>query len=506
MPFGLTSAPRVFTKVMRPVVTFLRAQGIRLVIYLDDLLVLAQSRERLIQYRSLILDLFENLGFLINYPKSVLTPTQEIIFLGFWVSTVTLHLLLLKEKVTQAVREAQNLIREGTTSARQLSRLIGRFTSTLPAILPGPLHYRGLQQLKHSALRLGGYDETLPLTTEARNDLEWWSQDLAQVNGRGLIRESPSMTISSDASLSGWGAVYLQQRIGGPWTEVEKRLHIYCLELLGATFAIQAFAKDRRDIVIQILLDNATAVAYINHMGGTRSHHLWNLAKTLWDWCLQRRILLVASHIPGVVNVEADFMSRTVVDRHDWQLSKTVFHQLNALWGPLEVDLFASRVTKQLARFFSWKPDPLAEATDAFKQSWRGFLGFANPPWGLVGRCLQHVLQEETTIVLITPLWPAQPWFPALFPLLLDFPRLLPEAPDLITNFSEDRIPLPEGASTLAAWYISGSHTRTQDFQTRQLHSSWPPGGVPQPRITTPAGGSGRIGVTTHTPIQFLPL
>ncbi len=68
-------------------------------------------------------------------------------------------------------------------------------------------------------------------------------------------------------------------------------------------------------------------------------------------------------------NVEADYLSRTMIDRHDWQLNPVVFQCFNTLWGPLEVDLFASRVTRQLDRFFSWKPDPLAEAVDAFRQS-----------------------------------------------------------------------------------------------------------------------------------------
>ena len=52
--------------------------------------------------------------------------------------------------------------------------------------------------------------------------------------------------------------------------------------------------------------------------------------------------------------------------------------------GPLEVDLFASRLTHQLPQFFSLKPDPLAIATDAFLQDWGPLKGYANPPWGLL--------------------------------------------------------------------------------------------------------------------------
>ena len=95
--------------------------------------------------------------------------------------------------------------------------------------------------------------------------------------------------------------------------EEEKSLHINCLELMGVKFAVQAFAKDKQILVVQIHLDNATAVAYINHMGGTRSPQLTAIARSLWGWCLQRQILLVASHIVGVTNVEADYLLRTVI-------------------------------------------------------------------------------------------------------------------------------------------------------------------------------------------------
>jgi len=43
--------------------------------------------------------------------------------------------------------------------------------------------------------------------------------------------------------------------------------------------------------------------------------------------------------------------------------------------GPLEVDLFASCLTKQLPQFYSWRADPEAAATDAFMQDWSQSLG-----------------------------------------------------------------------------------------------------------------------------------
>ena len=46
-PFGLSSMPRVFTKVLKPIVGFLRQVGCRLIIYLDDILIIYHNRDQL---------------------------------------------------------------------------------------------------------------------------------------------------------------------------------------------------------------------------------------------------------------------------------------------------------------------------------------------------------------------------------------------------------------------------------------------------------------------------
>ena len=166
--------------------------------------------------------------------------------------------------------------------------------------------------------------------------------------------------------MTGWGAVCEGTRTGGPWSQAKRMLHINCLELTAATLVVQAFAKDRLGISILLQLGNQTAVAYINHLGGTVSLQFVQLAKTLWLWTLQRDITLLAQHIPGVTNQVADEESKTTKDRLDWKLSLKVFQKINAIWGPLEVNLFSSRLSSQLPRFFSWRPDSQAEATDAF--------------------------------------------------------------------------------------------------------------------------------------------
>jgi len=188
---------------------------------------------------------------------------------------------------------------------------------------------------------------------------------------------------------------------GGPQ---RKPLTINYLELLAAFLALQCFIKHSNGITIQMKLDNVTAVTYINKLGGTHSEALCQLALTIWDWCVQRDVFLVAEHLPGKDNITADRESQSMKNCCDWMLNPRVFQQIQRQMGPLQTDLFASRLTKQLQNFYSWRPDPEALA-DAFNHDWAQTSGFANPPWCLIARCLSQIKIQKARVVMITPLW-----------------------------------------------------------------------------------------------------
>ena len=99
LPFGLSSALYVFTKLLKPVVGTLRQLGIRIIVYLDDMLLMAQSKEMLKQHLATVLHTLIGLGFIINTSKSVFTPTQELEFLGFLLNTLLMTISLPWKKV-----------------------------------------------------------------------------------------------------------------------------------------------------------------------------------------------------------------------------------------------------------------------------------------------------------------------------------------------------------------------------------------------------------------------
>ena len=87
LPFGLSSAPWVFTKTTKPIVAILRTMGLRMIMYIDDILILSETESLSREQTAGLIFLLENLGFIISYPKSFLTSSKRIEFLGFIVDS-----------------------------------------------------------------------------------------------------------------------------------------------------------------------------------------------------------------------------------------------------------------------------------------------------------------------------------------------------------------------------------------------------------------------------------
>ena len=152
--FGVAPAPRIFTKLLRPVIQALRAAGIRCVPYLDDILIMAPSREACLRQSQAAVDLLVRLGFLIS-PKSCLDPSQTREFLGMLIDSHRLQLRVPREKIKkfrQVVRQSLRLDLTHRLSLRQLAGVIGKIQAMSPAVSPARLWSRHLLFCKNRAL------------------------------------------------------------------------------------------------------------------------------------------------------------------------------------------------------------------------------------------------------------------------------------------------------------------------------------------------------------------
>ena len=506
LPFGLSSTPRIFTKILKPVTALLREHGVRLIVYIDDILIMAEAQELAEEHTTALVFLLKSLGFLLS-EKSMTTPSQKIDFLGMVVNSVTMQVQVPGEKIKKIRQEARGLLNMTEPSARMVSRVVGKMNALAQGIPPAPLFYRALQRDLTRALgkEEQSYEAACPLSAETKRELHWWASFLDQWNGKSLVVHQPDLVIESDASLRGWGAAAQGVTTGGPWSRQEKKYHINFLEILAASLAVKTFLKNQSNLTVLLKIDNTTAVAYINHMGGPVSPLATDLVKQMWLWCLERSITLKAQYLPGIQNVRADMESRVMIDRSDWMLNPEIFSKIQTMLGPLDIDLFASRLTAHLPRFYSWRPDPQAEGTDALLQDWKDLRAYANPPWNLIGRVLTKTQKEmPEKVVLVAPVWPTQTWYPVLLDLLMDFPRRLPQREDILLETAEAE--LPAVIPHLAVWVISGKSFRQKAFQMELQSSCWPHGGQNPQNHTIACFKSGLAGVRNGIQIPFLDL
>ena len=208
LPFGLRSSPRIFTKVLKPLLVYLRALRVRLLVYLDDILIMAATPELCLEHMHLTWQFLTDLGFLGNLKKSVLAPKQQAEYLGFIVNSIEMKLFLMEEKLLRAKLEAERLLKSNPV-VKILASFLGFCQSTLPAIAVAPLHFRNLQADMIKALKGSrggqGYRSVVCLSPEAKKELEWWRDYVKMNNGKSILPPEEQDTIFSDASKQGWG-------------------------------------------------------------------------------------------------------------------------------------------------------------------------------------------------------------------------------------------------------------------------------------------------------------
>ncbi len=499
LPFGLATSPQAFTRVVKALVGQVHRLGVRMHNYLDDWLIPASSEQECQTCLDIVMDIVLRLGFIPNWEKSDLVPSQRFTFLGVVFNLVDASVRPTENRIHNFKMLAQRLVGERSTTVRTLHVLLGHMESLAGLHLRIRRFKRPLQWHLSQVWDSHNWDQVIQLG-------DWFVLPVRQCLADRCLTEAvplhpltPELVLFTDASLEGYGAHLGDQQLTGIWEDTFLNLHINLLELEAVRRACIQFRSQIRQRRILLRTDNTTVVAYINKWGGTKSEALGRNALQILELVDSWGAVLTAKHIPGSLNVLADSLSRRSPVNTEWMLAKEVALRVIQEWGSPQVDLFATRRNNQLPVFVSPVPDTLALDYDALSVDWTGLDLYAFPPPILLGRVLAKVRRQPCRMTLVAPGWTAQSWFPRLFPLLVEVPVRLPVFPGLLSQLTPKVWHKTPGVFRLHAWRLSSIPCEAEEFLER-LPSWSPMSNVSQPRECTSATGThgfvGRLGNT----------
>ncbi len=360
LPFGLALAPRTFTKCMDAALAPLRLQGIRVINYLDDWLILAHSRELVSRHRDIVLAHIHSLGLRMNAKKSVLLPSQRTVFLGVHLDSVQMQARLAPARIPDLTaclarpcvaprvdsHEAIPLVDEG-------AEVTPHCTSYSP--------YQGVAQLLSTPFNVARPRFSSERGENGCDPPSPYDHDgcINDRLGRGLRRQTGERGVEGRVPLLAYKRPGTQGCLLG-----------FFLPILGGYHII-------------VRTDNMAVVSHINRQGGSRLRTLDRLACRLLLWSQDKFLSLRAVHVPGILNLAADFLSRQKLRPGEWMLNRQTVSQIWDLFGKAEVNLFASQESSQCPLWFSLS-FPKTLGIDAFAQPWPNVSLYAFPPIKLI--------------------------------------------------------------------------------------------------------------------------
>ena len=205
--FGLSTAPQVFTRVFAAVSAWAHARGIRLLLYLDDWLVLSSSEKKAKESIRELLSLCRTLGIVINEKKSDLVPSQSAKYLGMTIDTGAGKVFPSLARVEKFLAVAERFCSMQSPPAQLWQVILGHLASLERLVPHGRLRMRSLQWHLKSQWSPESDPPSLPvaLPEEARRDLSWWMVKDHLLVGVRFGTPAPDLHLYSDASSSGWG-------------------------------------------------------------------------------------------------------------------------------------------------------------------------------------------------------------------------------------------------------------------------------------------------------------
>ncbi|KXZ42260.1 hypothetical protein GPECTOR_173g206 [Gonium pectorale] len=248
-------------------------------------------------------------------------PARRFRYLGMIIDTERGTFVVPEDKRERVLTAIRNALSAHRITARALASVKGQLLSMSWAFGPwSRLRTRGLGQLIETRR---SWSTHLALSKYARADLRFWLAYFDHFNGTRALW-TPTQSFDGPAGLGGHA--------------------------------------------VKVITDNLNAANIINK-GAAKADACYEVAVELLWYCVERDIRLQAEWRPRTMNQLADYWSK-VAEPDAWSLLGSAFRRLNRLWGPFDIDLFASHRNHHLPTYYSAYFTPDTAGVDAFRFRW----------------------------------------------------------------------------------------------------------------------------------------
>ena len=312
LPFGLRSAPLIFSAVADALQWIMQRRGIKdLFHYIDDFITVGgPGSSECASNVQIMKRTCSDTGTPIELDKCE-GPATLISFLGLELDSEAQEVRLPREKLSQLLSLLHAWRGRKACRKRELLSLVGSLSHACKAVRPGRAFLRRLIDLTTVVKHL---DQYLRLSRSARSDIEWWVQFASRWNGTAMMtavnKACPHSMITSDASGKwGCGAFCGSYWFQLCWTGPTAESHITVKELVPIVIAAAVWGNLWVGKTILARCDNAAVVAIINQ-GNSKDPECMHLMRCLAFIAAQFNFNIIASHIKGSDNDLADAISR----------------------------------------------------------------------------------------------------------------------------------------------------------------------------------------------------
>ena len=201
LPFGVATAPLEFTRIVKEVKLIAQARNLRIHQYLDDWLLRSPTEEQCLKGSKNLVKLVQELGWLINFQKSELVPTQKLDFLGYHFNLQRGLVFPTQKKLDQLNIQTVSIRRSLVLTPRKLMSIIGTLASLEKTVPLGRLHMRPFQWYLRSHWKFPkSLDKRIPVTGNFLNHLKWWENLQNLMAGAPIHPHIHNTLVFTDAS------------------------------------------------------------------------------------------------------------------------------------------------------------------------------------------------------------------------------------------------------------------------------------------------------------------